>query len=63
LSAFTFEFYGFQMYNAIVNPNNPLVRAVLKMMVASGDYFFFTVNPNASRWHSDPKSGKRIWPG
>jgi hypothetical protein len=48
VALFTFEFYGFQAHNAIVNPNNPLVRAVLKMMAASGDYFFFAVNPNAS---------------
>jgi hypothetical protein len=25
-----------------------VVRAVFSMMVASGDYFFFAVNPNAS---------------
>lgn len=46
VALFAFEFYGFQAYNAIVNPNNPLVRVVLNMMIASGDYYFFAVNPN-----------------
>jgi hypothetical protein len=43
---FAFEFYGFETYNALVNPDNPLVRTVLTMMVESGDYFFF-----ALKWH------------
>jgi hypothetical protein len=45
---FAFEFYGFETYNAFVNPNNPLVRTVLTMMVESGDYFFFALNANGS---------------
>lgn len=43
---FAFEFYGFDTYNALVNPNNHLVRAVLTLMVESGDYFFFAIDPN-----------------
>lgn len=40
---FAFEFYGFQTYNVLVNPNNRLVMAVLSLMVERGDYFFFAV--------------------
>jgi hypothetical protein len=45
---FAFEFYGFQTYNVLLNPNNKLVRAVLTRMVESGDYFIFAVDPNNS---------------
>lgn len=41
---FAFEFYGFDTYNALVNPGNPLVKAVLTTMVEGGDYFFFAVS-------------------
>ena len=41
---FAFEFYGFQTYNVLLNPNNPLVRAVLEIMVEGGDYFFFALS-------------------
>jgi hypothetical protein len=40
---FAFEFYGFETYNALINPNNPLARAVLTAMVESGDYYFFVL--------------------
>ncbi len=40
---FAFEFYGFQTYNVLVNPNNPLVQAVLNRMIADEDYFFFAL--------------------
>jgi len=40
---FAFQFYGFKTYNVLVNPNNPIVQAVLATMVESGDYFFFAV--------------------
>lgn len=43
-----FGFYGFATYNALVNPNNPLARAVLTSMVESGDYFFFAANSTGS---------------
>ncbi len=45
---FAFDFYGFETYNALVNPNNPLVRTVLTMMVESGDYYFFAVTSDGS---------------
>ena len=41
---FVFTFYGFQAYNVLANPNNPLVQAVLTTMVESGDYFFFLLD-------------------
>ncbi len=41
---FAFHFYGFGTYNVLVNPNNPVVRAVLTMIVTSGEYFFFELN-------------------
>ncbi len=40
---FAFEFYGFQTYNVLINPNNPLVQAVLNRMIADEDYFFFAL--------------------
>ncbi len=40
---FAFEFSGFQTYNVLINPNNPLVHAVLNRMIADGDYFFFAL--------------------
>ena len=45
---FAFEFYGFQTFNVLVNPNNPLVQTVLDMMIESGEYFFFALSPNNS---------------
>ena len=51
---FAFEFYGFHTYNVLVNPNNPLVRAVLTTMVDSEDYFFFAVSQaSATAFRSD----------
>jgi hypothetical protein len=41
---FSFEFYGFQTYNVLINPNNPIVRSVLQSMIESGDFFFFAVD-------------------
>ena len=40
---FVFEFYGFQTYNVLINPNNPLVHVVLHRMIADEDYFFFAL--------------------
>jgi hypothetical protein len=45
---FAFEFYGFKAYHVLINPNNALVQAVLAMMVESGGYFFFVLNPDQS---------------
>jgi len=39
-----FAFLGFQTYNVLINPNNPLVQAVLRTMLDDGDYFFFALN-------------------
>src|SRR5437870_1500064 len=39
-----FAFPGFQTYNVLINPNNPLVQAVLRTMLDEGDYFFFALN-------------------
>jgi hypothetical protein len=39
-----FAFPGFQIYNVLINPNNPLVQAVLRTMLDDGDYFFFALN-------------------
>ena len=41
---FSFEFYGFQTYNVLINPNNPIVKAVLKTMIEDGDCFFFALD-------------------
>lgn len=43
---FAFEFYGFATYNVLLNPNNPLVQAVLAAMLDSGEYFFLAVMPD-----------------
>src|SRR5712692_5214306 len=41
---FVLAFPGFQTYNVLINPNNPLVQAVLRTMLDDGDYFFFALN-------------------
>ena len=41
---FAFEFYGFRTWNLLINPNNPLVQAVLQRMLEDEDYFFFTLS-------------------
>jgi hypothetical protein len=43
---FAFEFYGFATYNVLINPNNPLVRAVLDTMIGSGEYFVLVIGVN-----------------
>jgi hypothetical protein len=45
---FSFVFYGFRTYNALVNPANANVKAVLKLMMESKEYFFFAINPGGS---------------
>jgi hypothetical protein len=45
---FAFEFYGFETYNVLINPNNPAVQTILTTMVESGDYFFFAINSNGT---------------
>jgi hypothetical protein len=46
---FAFEFYGYQTYNVLLNPSNPIVRAVLKTMIFGGDYFFFALDAKTGR--------------
>jgi hypothetical protein len=41
---FVLAFPGFQTYNVLINPHNPLVQAVLRTMLDDGDYFFFALN-------------------
>jgi hypothetical protein len=47
---FIFNFYGFQMYNVLINPNNRIVQSVLKTMIESGDYFFFTLDDTSGNF-------------
>ena len=39
-----FAFYGFRIYNLLINPNNPLVQSVLQRMLEDEDYFFFALS-------------------
>jgi hypothetical protein len=43
-----FQFDGFKTYNVLVNPNNPIVQAVLATMIKCGDYFFFAVSDGSA---------------
>jgi len=43
---FIFEFYGFERYRVLINPNNAAVQTVLTLMVENKDYFFLAINPN-----------------
>jgi hypothetical protein len=45
---FAFQFYGFETYNALVNPYNPLARAVLIALVESGDYYFALISDGSA---------------
>jgi hypothetical protein len=45
---FIFKFYGFKSYNVLVNPNHPLVRTVMDMMIENGEYFFFAISSSGS---------------
>ena len=40
------RFYGADEYHVLINPNNPLVRAVLQRMVLRPDLFIFLINGN-----------------
>jgi hypothetical protein len=41
---FSFNFYGFKNYNVLINPNNPISKKVLSMMIETGDFFMFLFN-------------------
>jgi hypothetical protein len=43
---FAFEFYGFQTYHVLVNPNNPVVQSVLAQLIENKNYFFFALHPD-----------------
>ena len=43
---FAFEIYGFETYNVLLNPNNPVIKTVLAKMVETGDYFLYAIFPN-----------------
>jgi len=45
---FAFEFCGFEAYNALINPSDPVAKAVLDTMVRTGDYFFFAPSSDRS---------------
>lgn len=45
---FGFEFYGFGTFHALINPSDPVARAVLGAMVRTGDYFFFAPSSDRS---------------
>ena len=45
---FAFNFYNYETFNVLVNPNNPVVQTVLNRMLETGDYFFFAVDPKGS---------------
>lgn len=45
---FFFEFYGFATYSVLLNPSNPLVQQVLSHMLASKQYFFLAIAPDAT---------------
>jgi hypothetical protein len=42
---FAFDFYEYKTYNILINPNNPIAQTVLSLMVESGGYFFFLIEP------------------
>ena len=41
---FVFQFHGFRTWHLLINPNDPLVQAVLTRMLEDEDYFFFAVS-------------------
>ncbi|MDH3710407.1 MAG: hypothetical protein OER04_10990 [Cyclobacteriaceae bacterium] len=45
---FSFEFYGFGIYNVLINPKSFLVKTILALMVETKDYFFFALDGNQS---------------
>jgi hypothetical protein len=39
----SFVFYGFQTYHVLLNPNNPIVQAVVRSMIERGEYFILAI--------------------
>jgi hypothetical protein len=44
VAQFSFHFYGFKTYHALVNPNHLIVRTVFNSMIENQDYFFFALD-------------------
>jgi hypothetical protein len=38
-----FEFYGFETYHVLLNPNHPVVRTVVASMIDRGGYFILAI--------------------
>ena len=45
---FAFEFYGYRTFNTLINPSNPIAKAVLSMMIEKQEFFFFAINPSGA---------------
>jgi hypothetical protein len=43
---FGLEFYGYRIFNALINPSNFIARTILSHMVDTKAFFFFAVNPS-----------------
>jgi len=41
---FGFKFYGHKTYHCVVQPQNPIIMAVIDKMLETQDYFFFAIN-------------------
>lgn len=46
LCRFAFRFAGFACFTALINPANPIMRAILATMAETGDYLFLCMGPN-----------------
>jgi len=60
---FAFQFYGFRTYNVLLNPSNPIVQAVVRRMVETGEYFFFALSPEQSVTAFRTEIGKQVLVG
>ena len=45
---FAFTFSGFATFHGLLNPSNPIVQAVLAIMVETGNYVFFALDSERS---------------
>ena len=61
---FAFQFYGFETYNVLVNPNNHLVKRVLITNGGKWRLLFLCHEPQSERHcNFDPKLGRKNWLG
>jgi hypothetical protein len=58
----TFEFYGFETYHVLLNPNNPVVQAVVASMIDRGGYFILALGREreATAFRADVDPGDLI---